>query len=62
MQYLTTRDLAERYNVSFETIRKWRATGVGPPGVRLGKHVRYHPDAVERWEREQAKLAEPVAQ
>jgi excisionase family DNA binding protein len=52
-QFLTTEDVAERYGVPVETVRKWRATGTGPRGARFGRHVRYPLDELERWESEQ---------
>lgn len=49
-EYLTTDDLAARYQVAPATIRKWRHDGTGPPGIKLGRHVRYRRVDVERWE------------
>lgn len=48
--WLTTLELAKRAKVSPETVRYWRATGTGPRGHRLGRHVRYLLDDVVRWE------------
>jgi DNA-binding transcriptional MerR regulator len=53
-EYLTNHDLSTRYKVPLETIRKWRATGYGPPAARLGRHVRYRRSDVLRWEQERA--------
>jgi len=36
MQHLTTKQLAERENVSPYTIRKWRMIGAGPTFLRTG--------------------------
>ncbi len=52
--WLSNGDLAERYAVSVETIRKWRKECTGPVGVKFGRHVRYSLAEVERWERERA--------
>lgn len=41
--------LAEYLDVPEWTIRKWRAQGTGPPGLRVGRHVRYRPADVRRW-------------
>jgi DNA-binding transcriptional regulator YiaG len=49
-EWLTNTDLAARYQVPVETIRKWRSDGTGPPGQRFGRHVRYRRSMVERWE------------
>ena len=48
--WLSNRDLAERFNVSVDTVRRWRLHGEGPTGVRIGKHVRYAVADVEAWE------------
>lgn len=57
-QWLGNQDLARRYRVSIDTVRKWRATGAGPKGVRFGRHVRYSLAEIERWEREQIAKGE----
>jgi excisionase family DNA binding protein len=51
-EFLTTKDVAERYDVPVETVRKWRNDGTGPRGARFGRHVRYPLGELERWERE----------
>ena len=56
--YYTAPELAQRYKVSLDTIRKWRVIGYGPKGVRMGKHVRFPRAEVERWERERLDDAE----
>lgn len=52
--WLSNVDVAERYGVSIDTVRKWRHEGTGPAGVRFGRHVRYSIGEIERWEQEQA--------
>lgn len=52
--WLSNEDLAERYGVSVETVRKWRHRGTGPMAVVFGRRVRYSLDEIERWEHEQA--------
>ena len=51
----TTQDLAARYQVPLATIYKWNAEGTGPRRLRLGRHVRYRSDDVERWEEQQVQ-------
>lgn len=46
-------DLAQRYGVSIQTIRKWRHQRSGPHGVKFGRHVRYSREEVERFEWDQ---------
>ena len=31
------------------TLHQWRYLGSGPDAFRVGKHLRYDPDAVRRW-------------
>lgn len=54
LMFLTPEELAERYNVPLATIYGWRTKSYGPPGIKVGRHVRYPLAAVERWELEQA--------
>ena len=56
MQHLTTKQLAERENVSPYTIRKWRMIGAGPTFLRTGNtrlkgRCIYALSDVEIWER-----------
>lgn len=48
-EWLTTADLAQELKVPVATVRKWREQGTGPPGHRLGKHVRYRRADVDTW-------------
>jgi predicted site-specific integrase-resolvase len=52
-KYLTPGQVAERYQVSIETLKDWRYRGVGPDYLKAGKSVRYRESALERWERKQ---------
>jgi predicted DNA-binding transcriptional regulator AlpA len=47
--YLTPEDIAVLFKVSVETVYGWRKTRTGPPGFRIGKHIRYDPTAVRDW-------------
>ena len=48
--YLTERDFAGRYHVSVRTLQRWRASGDGPPFVRLGpRRVVYRERDAEAW-------------
>ena len=46
---ISNEELAKLCGVSLATVRKWRHERTGPPGIRLGKHVRYRASAVEQW-------------
>jgi excisionase family DNA binding protein len=48
-RYLTPEDLASLLSVPLETVYQWRKKRTGPPGFRVGKHLRYDPAAVHRW-------------
>lgn len=48
-RYLTPVDLAELLGVPVETVYQWRRKRIGPPGFRVGRHLRFDPDDVRRW-------------
>ncbi|MBW1604732.1 helix-turn-helix domain-containing protein [Streptomyces sp. JJ66] len=48
-RYLTPEDLASLLAVPVETVYAWRRKRTGPPGFRVGKHLRYDPTAVHTW-------------
>ena len=58
-EWVSNEDLAEKLDVPLATIRRWRYVGDGPPGIRLGRHVRYNVRDVERWLEERRKTAAP---
>lgn len=46
---ITPSELAAFLSIPDKTLRDWRYTGVGPKGLRIGRHVRYEPAEVRRW-------------
>ncbi|MET7927865.1 helix-turn-helix domain-containing protein [Streptomyces sp. NPDC005349] len=48
-RYLTPDDIAEMFEVPKETVYQWRKKRTGPPGFRVGKHVRYDPADVRAY-------------
>ena len=46
---LTVAELADLLGVPVRTIHAWRYRGTAPPGIRLGKHLRFRRGAVETW-------------
>lgn len=46
---LSVEELAELLGVPRATLYRWRYVGSGPPGITVGRHVRYRPADVERW-------------
>jgi len=45
----TPQDVAEFLGVPVGTLYQWRSRGIGPPAHRVGRHLRYEPDAVRAW-------------
>ena len=49
-RYLTPEDLVVMFKLpSVETVYQWRRKRTGPPGFRIGKHVRYDPADVRAY-------------
>ena len=48
-QLLTVQQLADYLEVPIATIYAWRYRGEGPPGFRVGKHLRFRWADVESW-------------
>lgn len=42
-------DVANYLGVPKQTVYAWRTTGYGPPGFRVGKHLRWRATAVITW-------------
>lgn len=56
-RYLTPEDLVTMFSLpSVETVYAWRRKHTGPPGFRIGRHLRYDPAAVRAWVTEQGAL------
>ena len=47
---LTEADIAQRLQVSLQTVRRWRRLGCGPVYIKLTKFVRYRPADLEAFE------------
>lgn len=46
---LSPTDLAAYLGVPLQTVYAWRCRGGGPPGYRIGKHVRFRQAEVDEW-------------
>ncbi len=46
---LTVEELADYLGVPVATIYAWRYRGEGPPGFRVGRHLRFRQSDVEQW-------------
>ena len=51
---LTLQEVAAVLNVPIGTVCQWRTRGEGPPGIRVGRHVRVRQTALESWLEAQA--------
>ncbi|MEU1784473.1 helix-turn-helix domain-containing protein [Streptomyces sparsogenes] len=61
-RYLTPEDLVTMFSLpSVETVYAWRRKRIGPPGFRVGKHLRYDPATVRAWVNEQQSALEDAA-
>lgn len=49
--YLTSNGLANRWEMSSYTIRRWRVYGKGPMFHKMGGSVRYYVEDVEEYEK-----------
>ena len=46
---LSPAELAAYLTIPVQTIYQWRHRGEGPPGYRVGRHVRYRWTDIQRW-------------
>ena len=52
--FLSPAGLADYLEIPIATVYAWRHGGTGPPGSKIGRHVRYRVSDVDRWIEEQA--------
>ena len=48
--YLTSKELAERWKLTVETLKKWRIAGKGPPHRKLGGRILYKFEEIQKIE------------
>ncbi|WP_328654522.1 helix-turn-helix domain-containing protein [Micromonospora sp. NBC_00330] len=53
----TVDDVSAYLGVPVQTLYTWRKRRIGPPAGRVGRHLRYDPDAVRAWFADQSKAA-----
>lgn len=46
---LSVDDLAGVLQVPAKTVYEWRSRGEGPPGIRVGRYLRFDPADVAEW-------------
>lgn len=56
---LSVDDLAGYLAVPPKTLYAWRSRGEGPPGFRVGRHVRYRWSDVQAWIRQRIESGNP---
>lgn len=47
--FLTPTEVAQLLGIPVETVYQWRYKRTGPPGFRVGRHLRFDPRAVRQW-------------
>lgn len=52
---MTEKQVADRWQVSLKTLRRWRLNGEGPVWYKLFRHVRYHEADILEFERRGAQ-------
>ena len=53
-ELLSTSELAELLRIPVSTLYNWRYNRLGPPGFRVGRHLRYRREDVDQWLNERA--------
>lgn len=49
MELLTPPDLAAELGLPLQTLATWRARGLGPTYLKVGRHVRYRRGDITEW-------------
>ncbi len=55
-ELLRIEEVAEMLKVPVASVRRWRYVGAGPAALKVGRHLRYRRDAVDRWLEQQERL------
>jgi RimJ/RimL family protein N-acetyltransferase len=53
-EFLTTEQVARRYHVGTETVRRWQRSGYGPRAVKIGLRWLYSTEELARFDAEAA--------
>lgn len=48
-KFLTIQELADELQVPVKTIYDWRYRRVGPPGIKVGRSIRFRRTDVDKW-------------
>lgn len=49
MKYLTLKETADALGVSVRTLNRLHIRRMGPPRIKVGRNIRYRPEAVAEW-------------
>ena len=49
-RHLSQYELAERWNLSYRTLERWRGEGIGPAYFKLGNRIGYRLEEIEIFE------------
>jgi excisionase family DNA binding protein len=47
--FLSPAELAAYLQIPVQTVYRWNYAGEGPKALKIGRHLRYRRDDVERW-------------
>ena len=56
---MTLNEVSDLLGIPVATLYRWRHRGEGPPGYRIGRHVRFRRAAVEAWIESRADARAP---
>ena len=48
-ELVSGKDVAGKFKLPEKTLAEWRSRGIGPPYLKIGRHVRYRPVDIETW-------------
>jgi excisionase family DNA binding protein len=54
-ELLSIDEVSAYLGIPVDSLRRWRTQGTGPRAAKLGKHLRYRKDEVDRWVTEREK-------
>lgn len=55
LELLSIDEVSAYLGIPVDSLRRWRTQGTGPRAAKLGKHLRYRKDEVDRWVTEREK-------
>lgn len=55
---LTPDEVSAVLRVPVGTLHQWRSRGIGPSGIRIGRHLRYREDELAQWIEARAQNSE----